>query len=166
MFQLSSSLLKAVNPATCELLASVFNKCIEKTYHPQILKTANVMPIFKSREKDNPHNYRSISLLPVIGKVFEKLIYARKSCFLVQHNILSERQFRLRNKRSTVDVFAKLTEHIRLGLDSLDEMCSVFLDLTKTFDTLDHNLLLLKCEKYGLRGCVYHLLISYLSDRK
>ena len=60
MFQLSSSLLKAVNPATCELLASVFNKCKEKTYHPKNLRTANVMPIFKSGEKDNPQNYRPI----------------------------------------------------------------------------------------------------------
>ena len=100
-----------------------------------------------------------MSLLPVIGKVFEKLIYARISCFLVQHNIL-------RYKRSTVDAIAKLTEHISLGLDSLDETCSVFLDLTKAFDTVDHNLLLLKCERYGLRGCVYHLLKSYLSDCK
>ena len=115
MFQLSSSLLKAVNPATCELLASVFNKCVEKTYYPKILKTAKVIPIFKSREKDNTQNYRPLSLLPVIGKVFEKLICARIYCFLVQHNILSERQFGFRNKRSTVAAIAKLTEHIRLG---------------------------------------------------
>ena len=99
MFELSSSLLKAVNPATCELLASVFNKCVEKTYSPNYLKTAKVIPIFKSGEKDNPQNYRPLSLLPVIGKVFEKLIYARINCFLVQHNILSERQFAFRNKK-------------------------------------------------------------------
>ena len=98
--------------------------------------------------------------------MFEKLIYARINFFLVQHNILSERQFGFRNKRSTVDAIAKLTEHIRLGLDSLNETCTVFLDLTKAFDTVDHNLLLLKSERYGLRGCVYHLLKSYLSDRK
>ena len=166
MFQLYSSLLKAVNLGTCELLASVFNKCAEKTYYPKVLKTAKVIPIFKSGEKDNPQNYRPISLLPVIGKVFVKLTYARIKCFLIQHNILSERQFGFRNKRKTVDAIAILTEHIRLGLDSLDERCSVFLDLTKAFDTVDHNLLLLKCERYGLRGCVYHLLKLYLSDRK
>ena len=120
MSQLSSILLKAVDPAICELLASVFNNCVEKTY-PKILKTANVIPNFKSGEKDNPQNYRPISLLPVIGKVFEKLIYARINCFLVQHNILNERQFGFRNKRSRVDAIAKFTDQIRLGLDSLDE---------------------------------------------
>ena len=79
---------------------------------------------------------------------------------------MSERQFGFRNKRSTVDNITKPTEHIRLGLDSLDETRSVFLDLTKAFDTVDHNFLLLKCESYGLTGCVYNLLKSYLSDRK
>ena len=139
-----------------------------KTYYPKIIKKAKVIPIFKSGEKDNPQNDRSILLLPIRGKVFEKLIYAKSmpNCFLVQHNILSERQFGFRNKRSTVDAIAKLIGHIRLGLDSSDETCSVFLDLTKVFDSVDYNLLLLKCERYGLRGCVYQLLKSYLSDRK
>ena len=116
MFQLSSSLLKAVNAAICELLATVFNQCVEKTYYPKILKTAKVIPIFKSGEKDIPQNYRPILLLPIREKVFEKLIYARINYFLVQHNILSERQFGFRNKRSRVHAIAKLFGHIRLGL--------------------------------------------------
>ena len=61
MFQLSSILLKVVNPATCELVASVFNKCVERTYYPKILKTAKAIPIFKSGEKENPKSYRPIS---------------------------------------------------------------------------------------------------------
>ena len=83
----------------------------------------------------NPQNYQSISLLPVTGKVFERLIYAGLNCFLIQHITLSERQFGFRNKRCTVDAIAKLTEHVRFGLDSLDEMCSDFLDLTKALSS-------------------------------
>ena len=57
MFQLSSSLVKAVNRAICGLLASIFNKCVQKTYYPKILKTAKIKPVFKSGEKDNAQNY-------------------------------------------------------------------------------------------------------------
>ena len=77
---------------------------------------------------------------------------------------MSERHFGFRNKRSKVDAFAKLIEHIKLIPDFFKVTCSVLLDLTKAFDSVEHNLLLLKCKSYGLRGCIHHLFKSYLSD--
>ena len=79
---------------------------------------------------------------------------------------MSERHFGFRNKRSKVGTFAKRIEHIKLIPDFFKETCSVLLDLTKSFDNVEHNLLLLKCKSYGLRGCIHHLLKFYLSDRK
>ena len=114
--------------------------------------TAEVLLIFKSGWKEKPQNYHPILLLPVIRKFFEKLT----NILLVQHDTLSERYYGSRKKRSTVDAIAKPT---------LNEICSVFLDLAKAIDTVDHifHPTFIKMRKVWIET-LHHLLKSYLSD--
>ena len=150
--------------ASC--LERLFHRCIIKSYFPDALKIAKVVPLHKEGDKHEPTNYRPTSLLPTIGKIFEKLIYNRLVQFLDRYHILNEKQFGFRNKRSTVDALATLVETIRqLWTNRIKISCCTFLDLKKAFDTVDHKLLLQKCFCYGFRKETYKLIESFLKNR-
>ena len=105
-------------------------------------------------------------MLPIIGKVFERIIFDRIQNYLNVFEILSDSQFGFRHGKSTVDAIATLIEEIRSNLHNNSEKTKcTFLDWKKAFDTVDHNILLQKCYRYGLRGPIYNILMSYLSKR-
>ena len=144
----------------------MFNRCIELGQYPESLKIAKVIPFFKNGNKDDPSNFRPISLLPIIGKVFERIIFDRIQNYLNVFEILSDSQFGVRHGKSTVDAIATLIEEIRSNLHNNSEKTKcTFLDLKKAFDTVDHKILLQKCYRYGLRGPIYNILKSYLYKR-
>ena len=162
---ISNDILKCCSPIVDEYIAIAFNKCIlEKTY-PTCLKVAKVIPLHKKGDKSDPANYRPISLLSSLGKLFEKLLHKRMVKFCVKEKILTSTQFGFRSKRSCVDAISTVTEYIGTEIDrkSIGQIC--FIDLQKAFDTLDHNILLNKIEKYGFRGPIYHIVKSYLDNR-
>ena len=146
-------------------LELLFNTCIYHGIFPDIFKIAQVIPLHKGGDKDDCNNYRPISLLPAIGKLFEKLISHRLSEHLDSHNILSHHQFGFRKNYSTElavnDIHEKLLNNLDKGLNS----CTVFLDLAKAFDSVDHTILLRKLYKYGVRGIALKLFESYLTNR-
>ena len=109
---------------------------------PNILKTANVTPIFKNGDPALWNNYRLISLLSNISKIFEKIIHARLSVVLSTNDILYEKQFGFRNQHSTNHALIEITEKIKQGCHSRKFVCGVFLDFQKAFDTVNHDLLL------------------------
>ena len=114
--------------ATC--LEQLFHKCIIRSYFPDALNIAKVVPLHKEGDKFEPTNNRPISLLPTIGKFFEKLIYNRLVHFRDRYHVLSEKQSGFRSKRSTVDAIATLVETIRqLWTNRIDVSCCTFLDL-------------------------------------
>ena len=143
----------------------MFNRCIELEQYPDSLKIAKVIPFFKNGNEDDSSNFRPNSLLPIIGKVFERIIFDRIQNYLNVFEILSDSQFGYRHGKSTVDAIATLIEELRWNLhnNSKKTKCT-FLDLRKAFDTVDHNILLQKCYRYGLRGPIYNILKSYLSN--
>ena len=162
---ISNEILKCCSPIVDEYIAIAFDKCIlEKTY-PTCFKLANVIPLHKKGDKSDPANYRPISLLSSLGKLFEKLLHKRMVKFCEKEKILTSTQFDFRSKRSCVDAISTVTEYIRTEIDrkSIGQIC--FIDLQKAFDTLDHNILLNKIEKYGFRGPIYHIVKSYLDNR-
>ena len=119
---------------------------------PNILKKANVILIHKKIDKLDCNNYRPISLLSNISKIFEKPMHVRLVNFLRKKNLLFCCQFGLRNGYSINHALISLTELIRKALDDDKFACGVFIDLQKTFDTVDHNILLSKLYHYGVKG--------------
>ena len=165
-FGLSNFFLKIVSPTISEQLSQIFNKCIEEECFPDLLKIGVVIPIHKEGPKNEAGNYRPISLLPVVGKLFEKLLHKRILDFLIKHKVLSGRQLGFLSKRSMVDAIIETFEALLERKQQHKPFQCTLLDLSKAFDTVDHQLLLAKCERYGLRGKVGRLLCSFLSNRK
>ena len=144
-YGISNKFLKAVNFTIALLLTDLINRSIADGFYPHCLKTAKVVPIHKSGDKGVCSNYRPISPLPTLGKIVD---------FLDENSVFTDKQFGFRNKRSTVDAIAIVIDSLRSYKITSTKTCCAFLDLKKAFHTVDHNLLLKKCELYGLRGHV------------
>ena len=147
-------------------LSELINLCFETGEFPTLIKLAKVTPIHKKESKLDHLNYRPISLLSVFSKIYEKCIYSRIYHYLVQNDLIYSKQFGFRASYSTNHAIISLTEYIRSKLDSGEYVCGVFVDLEKAFDTVHHDILCRKLEKYGLRGNINKLLKSYLNGRK
>ena len=128
------------------------------------LKISKVIPLFKSRSKTDIDNYRSISLLPVLSEVLEKIMYNRLIKLLDKNDILYENQYAFRSKRSTVDALIEIIENRRSCAD--EEITSIMLDLRKNFGTINHYRLLEKLSQCGVRGIVNKWFQRYLRNRK
>ena len=111
-------------------------------------------------------NCRPISIIPIFGKIFENLIYAKFMSFLNKECILYDYQFGFCSKRSTdlaiLDIHRKLID----DFENNNFACSMFLDFAKAFDTVNKNILLQKLNAYGVRGIAHDWFKSYLKDRK
>ena len=162
-----TEILKIIKFNICHPLKEIINLSFATGISPDKIKIAKVIPIFKNiGEQLLVFNYRPISLLSNVNKIFEKLVYARLYSFLNLHNCIYELQFGFRAKHSTNHALFSLTEMIREALDSSNFACGIFIDLQKAFDTVDHQILLKKMEHYGIRGLANNWFKSYLTNRQ
>lgn len=162
---ISNKLIKEIIPFIALPLTHIFNLSLETGTVPHSYKIAKVIPIFKTGDKHDPNNYRPISLLTAFSKILEKIVYKRLIKFLLKSDVLYPKQYGFLRGRSTeqamVDIILKITDAIENKKLSL----GIFLDLSKAFDTISHNILISKLSIYGIRGVVLNWFKSYLNDR-
>ena len=127
---------------------------------------AKITPLHKKDSKLDHLNYRPISLLSALSKIFEKVLYVRMYNFITNNNLFYGRQYGFRHKYSTNHALISLTEHIKSNLDQKNIVCGIFIDLEKAFDTVNHSILCDKLYQYGFRGEFNSLIKSYLYNRK
>lgn len=160
-----SEVLREVADEVANPLVLLVNRCFWNGIFPDILKVGVIKPIYKSGDVEQMINYRPITLISNIGKVFEILIKTRLTKFLKKYNVISSMQFGFQEKKSTEDAILNLTEYVSDALDNAKPCMAVFIDLAKAFDTVSHSLLLRKLDDVGIRGRALSLMESYLSNR-
>lgn len=159
--------LKQHSEQLSKILASTFNDSVTSGTYPEHLKEAIVHPIFKGGDPTQMSNYRPISVLPSMNKIFETLLSSRLTKFLSKHKFFYEMQYGFRKGSCTEVAVLDLVNDISEVIDQKQKVAgSIFLDLAKAFDTIDHELLLDKLNSYGVRGLVNDLLRSYLCNRR
>ena len=132
---------------------------------PENQKLAKVVPIFKSKSRCEFSNYRPISLLPTLYKILEKVVHKRIYGFLSINKMISKCQFGFREKHSTVNAVTTFIIDIIDAFENKTPTLSIFLDLSKAFDTIDHDILLTKLQFFGIRGIANLWFKSYLENR-
>jgi len=148
------------------IIASLFNRSVSSGMFPACLKTARVIPIYKSGDSTKPSNYRPISTLSVLSRIFEKLMSKQLVSFFKLHNVFSPCQFGFRANSSTSDAILQFLNKLYESLDARKLSIAVFLDFSKAFDTVSHRILIRKLEHLGVRGIALEWFRSYLRDRK
>jgi hypothetical protein len=165
--RLNNKLIKGIKEGITLPLTIIFNKSIEKGNIPDSLKLAEIKPIYKGKgSKLDCQNYRPISLLPSISKILEKIIYNRLLEYLENNNLLDENQYGFRKNRSTIDAITNLIGHITSNHENKKISLALFIDMSKAFDTIDHNILIYKLQKYGITGTALNLIKNYLTNRQ
>ena len=163
---ISNTILKKLAEQIVKPMTIIINKSISEGVFPEKMKLADVVPLHKSKSRDNTSNYRPISLLMTLSKLLEKVIYKRTYDFLNTNGQIFNSQYGFRSNHSCENAVSELIGEIVKGLDQKKKTIAVFLDLSKAFDTLKHKILLEKLERYGIRGTALKWFESYLHDRK
>ena len=134
----STTVLKWCAPYILAPLASIFNALLKLGSYPNIFKTARVTALFKGGNEAEIDNYRPISVLPILNKVFEKLIHNQLVTFFEKHNVLSNQQFGFRKKHSTSHAVSFLNEKLIQNFEKGEMSAVLFIDLKAAFETIDY----------------------------
>jgi len=162
---ITGKVLKELPQKVVRLITIIYNALIRLNYFPALWKVAQIILIPKPGKKpEEPASYRPLSLLPVLSKVFEKLILIRIKPVLVKTKIIPEHQFGFREQHATTEQIHRVVRKINNALENREYCSAVFLDITQAFDKVWHTGLLYKIKKL-LPHNYYLLLKSYLEDR-
>ena len=158
-----SKILKESVSIVKEPLSQLFNISVDECIFPAKLKFANISPLFKKEDNTNKENYRPISILPVISKIFERIIFHQMSSFIT--NFISPYLCGFRKGYSTQHALLRLMDMLNKKLDKKNKVGLFMMDLSKAFDCVPHELLIAKLDAYGFEKEALKFIYSYLKDR-
>ena len=158
-----SKMLLVTNEISSIYLSKIYNFSQADQRFPDSLKNADVIPIHKKDEKTNKENYRPVSLLPTISKLFERDMYNQIIIYIEKH--LSPYLFGFRKGHSTEQCLNVMIERWKRALDQNKYVGAVLTDLSKAFDCLNHQLLIAKLEAYGFGKEALNFIYNYLYNR-
>ena len=165
---ISIAMIKICDDSIVDPLCLIFEKCLETGIYPSAWKKANIIPVHKKQSRQSKKNYRPISLLPIFGKLFEKIIFDAIYRHLCENGLLTPDQSGFRPGDSTINQLLCITHKIYSAFEETPsrETRAVFLDLSKAFDRVWHEGLLYKLECNGISGDLLNLIRNFLTNRK
>ena len=152
----------------CKPLSIIFYAFLSSGIFPDELKVVKAVPIYK-QDRPNPQdfgNYRPVSVLPCIFKILERIVYNRTYEFLSNNHLLYKKQYGFRTDHSTYMTVIDFINAVNKAIDQNMNTVGIFMDLSKAFDTIDHDILLSKLSHYGFKGISQEWFSSFLSNRK
>jgi len=147
------------------LIAKLYNLSISGGVFPDCLKVAKIVPVFKAGDPQLMNNYRPISILQTMSKIFEKLMYNKLQIFIVNNKLLSLNQFGFRKNSNTADAILQFLDAVHHSQNDKKVLMAIFIDFAKAFDTVNYEILLKKLFHLGFRGVVQDWFKSYLNNR-
>ena len=163
---IASQFVKIAFPIIAESLCDIFNLSLATGRFPNSWKIAHVSPIFKGGTENDRASYRPISVLPFLSRLFEKLVYNQLYDHLDTNNLIYAKQSGFRTLHSTVSCLLNFTNDCYINMDKGKLTGLIFIDLKKAFDTVDHEILLSKLQKYGINELEHDWFKSYLANRR
>ena len=162
---ISTKLLKELATEICPALTLLFQACVSQGLIPAAWKIAHVTPIFKKGDRSKASNYRPVSLTSVTCKVLEHILHSNIITHFEQHNILTDAQYGFRKKQSCESQLIRTVDDLAKSLDDNEQVDAVLLDLSKAFDKVPQQRLLLKMDHYGVQGGALNLIGDFLNQR-
>ena len=158
--------LKKLKKDIVKPITKLINKSFQTGKFPDALKIAKILPTYKSKERNLINNYRPISVLPALSKIFDRVVKERLFKHMRNLNILYESQYGYKHQHSTVNAITEFVAKTLHAFSRNETTLAVFLDLIKLFDTLNHEILLGKLRHYGIRGRDLKWFRSFLTNRQ
>ena len=159
-------MLKKCGSSIYKPLKMIFKQCIETGVFPSEWKKANIVPIHKKGDKQTLENYRPVSLLPICGKILERLMFNEMFNFFIENKLISSNQSGFKPGDSCINQLLSITHEIYESFDVGLEVRSVFLDISKAFDKVWHDGIIYKLTQNGISGNLLNLLEDFLKERK
>ena len=160
-----TKLLTCSSAVIAPVLTEILNTSIRLGTYPSKLKIAKITPAFKNDDDMDANNYRPTSLLSNFNRLFEKIIYNRLTSYIKKHELLYSLQYGFRKEHSTQHAILHIVNDVQTNMNQRLLSCGVFIDLKKTFDTVDYDILPDKLNHYGFRGIIDDCFSSYLKNR-
>ena len=163
---IATSVLVGSKHIIAPIISHLINLYCQQGYFPNNLKLGCITPIYKSGDREKVNNYRPVCSLSPFSKIIEKAINNCMVKFIDKHNIFSKTQYGFRKNMGTDTALSNFTDTIQKALNEKKHTISVFLDLSKAFDVINHNILKMKLGYYGFRGKFLDFLMCFVRDRK